>query len=228
MCWRPRLERKYGRLIYPEGLSVLELKEKKKDFFRDFVDFVKNGNAKDEEVEFVEDCFDDMERPRFGYRVKLMLKEKEPCDYNFENPDQSTCILPSNTENKGRRRIGTGRLISDAQSRQTGEEFSSAAPTDCRINFICDSIPTTAATVPTLTTTAQSPNINTEISTQATPQTTQPITEPAIRIAQINPQTASQITTEIPNQPAQPSPLTANGIVETSLPTQQTTQPICQ
>ena len=227
VCWRPRLERRYGRLIYPEGLSVLALKEKKKDFIKDFIEFVENGNAEDEAVEYVEDCFDDMERPKFGYRVKLMLKEKEPCDYDFKNPDQSTCILPSNTNVK---RIGTGTLKSYAQSRQTGEEFSSAAPTDCRINFICDSIPTTAATAPTLTTTAQTPNTNTEISTQATPQTTQPTPVPAIRIADADSQTNSQLTTETPTQAApstsQPSQVTAKGIAEISaqlmsLPTQQ-------
>ena len=70
LCWRPRLERRYGRLIYPEGLSVLALKEKKKDFLKDFVEFVKNGNAEDEEVDYIEDCFDDRDRPKFSYRVE--------------------------------------------------------------------------------------------------------------------------------------------------------------
>ena len=90
VCMQPRLQRQYGRLIYPEGISVKALKAKKKDFIKDFVDYVKNGDVKDEEVEYVEDCFEDMDRPKFGYKVQLMLKEQEPCQINFNNPEQST------------------------------------------------------------------------------------------------------------------------------------------
>ena len=137
VCKVPRLERRYGRLIYPDGLSVKGFKEKKKDFLKDFVDYVKNGNAEDEEVEFIEDCFDDMDRPKFGYRVKIMLKEKEPCQINFENPEQSTCNLTSNADNEGLNRVDTGYYdrYYYAQSRQTGEGFRSAAPPDCRIEL---------------------------------------------------------------------------------------------
>ena len=48
------------------------------------MNFVKYGDKEDTEVQYVEDCFDDMERPRFGWNVKLTLRENEPCD--FENP----------------------------------------------------------------------------------------------------------------------------------------------
>ena len=131
ICLEPRLERRYGRLIYPEGISVKALKDKKKDFIKDFVDFVKNGNAEDVEVEYIEDCFSDMERPKFGYMVKIMLKEDEPCEINFENPEQSTCKL-SNPDSEGLDGSDTGDLEYFAQSRQTGEGSRSAAPPDCR------------------------------------------------------------------------------------------------
>ena len=130
----PRLERRYGRLIYPDGLSVNGFKDTKKDFLKDFVDYIKNGNAEDEEVEYIEDCFDDMDRPKFGYRVKIMLKEKEPCQINFENPEQSTCNLASNPDSEGLDGSDTEDLEYFAQSRQTGEGFRSAAPPDCRTN----------------------------------------------------------------------------------------------
>ena len=57
------------------------------------MEYIQNGNAEDEAVEYTEDCFDDMERPNFGYRVKIMTKEDEPCTVDFENPDQTTCQL---------------------------------------------------------------------------------------------------------------------------------------
>ena len=64
VCLEPRLRRRYGHLVYPEGLTVTALKEKKNNFLKDFVEYVENGNAEDEEVEYIEDCFDDLERPR--------------------------------------------------------------------------------------------------------------------------------------------------------------------
>ena len=141
VCIEPRLKRRYGHLIYPEGLSVKALKEKKVDFIQDFIDYVNNGNVADEEVQYVEDCFSDMERPRFGYSVKLMLKENEPCTIDFENPDLRTCNQPANTDNEGVNRVYTGYFNDYAQSRQTGEGFRSAAPPDCRIEF-CGTTPT--------------------------------------------------------------------------------------
>ena len=93
---------------------------------RSFIEFVKNGNAEDEEVEYAEDCFDDVERPKFGYSLKITLKDAEPCEFNLENPELSTCGLNrTNSENSN----------NSAQSRQTGQEFRSGAPPDCRIEF---------------------------------------------------------------------------------------------
>ena len=126
VCMEPRLRRRYGKFVYPEGLTFKELKKKKKDWIKDFIEFVKNGNAEDEEVEYAEDCFDDVERPKFGYSLKITLKEAEPCEFNLENPELSTCGLNrTNSENSN----------NSAQSRQTGQEFRSGAPPDCRIEF---------------------------------------------------------------------------------------------
>lgn len=79
VCAEPRLKRRYGHLIYPEGFKVTTLKEKKINFLKDLV---KSGDAEDEKVEYIEDCFEDMDRPKFGYMVKIMLKENEPCVFN--------------------------------------------------------------------------------------------------------------------------------------------------
>ena len=129
VCLKPRLKRRYGLLIYPEGLTVKAIIEKKRNFFHD----IKFGDAEDDHVEFIEDCFEDMERPKFGWRVKVTLMEEEPCIFNTENPELSTCRINS-TRTSG----SSNNLIMDnAQRRQTLEEFRSAAPTDCRIRYIC-------------------------------------------------------------------------------------------
>merc|ERR1719266_1573551 len=168
VCMRPRLRRRYGRLVYPEGLTVRALKEKKNEF----LDFVKHGDADDEEVAYIEDCFSDMERPKFGYRMKVTLMENEPCNIDFENPDQSTCIVPSNSVDVGPNGLDRRLSIYYAQSRQTGEEFRSGAPPDCRIEAVsCDSQPETNAAVRTPTQPTPQP-------TQPAPQPTQPVTQP--------------------------------------------------
>ena len=121
VCMSPRLKRRYGKVAYPEGLTVRVLKNQMESFF----DFIKNGNAETEDVQYNEDCFADMERPKFGWRVKVSLKEDEPCNLDLDNPELSTCILTS------------GNNGTVAQSRQTGEQFQSAAPPDCRYRYIC-------------------------------------------------------------------------------------------
>ena len=130
VCMGPRIKRRYGRLVYPDGLTVKSLVEKKQNFLHD----IKHGNAEDDRVEYIEDCFEDMERPKFGWRVKVTLMEDEPCEFDNERPELSTCRLNS-TRNSG---LSLSDLNSDtAQRRQTLEEFRSAAPTDCRIRYIC-------------------------------------------------------------------------------------------
>ena len=134
VCWKPRLQRRYGRLVYPNGLTVKSVIDKKQNFF----EFVKSGDPEDEHVVYIEDCFEDMERPKFGWRMRVTLIEEEPCNLNVENPELSTCKLSSNPENDN---LGAG-LDGDesyyAQSRQTGEGFRSTAPIDCRYRYVCD------------------------------------------------------------------------------------------
>ena len=125
-CLRPRLRRRYGQLVYPEGLTVKSLITKKQNFFHD----INNGNPDDDKVEYIEDCFEDMDRPKFGWSVKITLMEEEPCDLNAEVPELSTCKINST-------RILDSPIFRSAQRRQTLEEFRSAAPTDCRIRYIC-------------------------------------------------------------------------------------------
>ena len=126
ICLKPRLKRRYGRLVYPEGLTIKALVEQKKDFFQN----LESGDPDDDHVEFIEDCFEDMERPKFGWSVKVTLTENEPCDFNPENPELNTCTLLSNNTNKTN--------SDSAQRRQTLEQFRSSAPPDCRIRFVCD------------------------------------------------------------------------------------------
>ena len=134
ICLRPSLQRRYGKLVYPEGLTVKAIKNQKEEFF----DFINFGAAEDEEVEYIEDCFDDMERPGFGWRVKVMLMEDEPCTIDPKNLEMSTCKLSSASESDLLEALDTDDLNHHyAQSRQTGEEFRSAAPPDCRYRYIC-------------------------------------------------------------------------------------------
>lgn len=134
VCIQPRLKRRYGLLVYPEGLTIKAIKEKKKNV----ENFIKYGNAEDVHVEYIEDCFDDMERPKFGWRVKVTLMENEPCDISFENPDQTTCRLNSNLNDEA------DDSNYYAQSRQTGEGFRSAATPDCRVEYVCETPPNQA------------------------------------------------------------------------------------
>ena len=65
--------------------------------------------------------------------MKITLKENEPCQLDFQNPENTTCILPSNSENDDLNEPSALNSYYYAQSRQTDEEFRSAAPPDCRI-----------------------------------------------------------------------------------------------
>ena len=130
LCLKPRLKRRYGRLVYPEGLTIKALVEQKKNFFQD----INSGSPDDDHVEFVEDCFKDMERPKFGWRVKVTLMQNEPCDSNLENPELNTCTSTSSHINETESSLNTN----NAQRRQTLEQFRSSARPDCRIRFVCD------------------------------------------------------------------------------------------
>ena len=130
VCLEPRLKRRYGLLVYPEGLTIKAIKDKKKNI----ENFIKDGDVEDAHVEYIEDCFADMERPRFGWRAKITLMENEPCEIDAENPERSTCKINSISNNEDDTYLY-------AQSRQTGENFRSAAPPDCRIEYVCNTPP---------------------------------------------------------------------------------------
>merc|ERR1712083_690918 len=58
-CAESRLRRQYGKVAYPKGFTNVQRKR--------FEDFIRYGNVKDVEVKYVEDCFEELERPKFGW-----------------------------------------------------------------------------------------------------------------------------------------------------------------
>ena len=74
------------------------------------------------EVDSLDDCFDDVSEPLFGFRTQLMLTENEPCDINVD------CQVGNSTQ--------TSNDNNDSSKffrRQTGEEFSSDGAPSCRV-----------------------------------------------------------------------------------------------
>ena len=53
----------------------------------------------------IEDCFEDIERPKFGFMVKVMIKENEPCVLENPNPNQSICVFQSNLDSIGKENL---------------------------------------------------------------------------------------------------------------------------
>ena len=204
VCLKPRLERRYGRLVYPEGLTVKALVEKKQNFFED----LKAGSPEDDHVEFIEDCFNDMERPKFGWSVKVTLTENEPCDLNPDNPELNTCFSTSNQNNDTVNPFS----INNAQRRQTLEQFRSAAPPDCRIIYICDANNQVEAT-------DLRNNDNTSI----------PTTSPTISSASptLSPTPSPSLSPSPPPSPSPPSTLSPKSSTTPS-PTLSTTQTTTQ
>ena len=75
---------------------------------------------------------------RFGYVVKVTLKENEPCQLDFENPDQTTCIRSSNSESEDLNKPSAQNSNYYAQSQQIADDFRFAAPPDCRVQLCRD------------------------------------------------------------------------------------------
>ena len=208
ICLRPRLQRRYGKLVYPEGLTVKAIKNQKEEFF----DFINFGNAEDEEVEYIEDCFNDMERPGFGWRVKVMLMEDEPCSIDPKNLEMSTCKLSSASESDLLEALDTGNLNHHyAQSRQTGEEFRSAAPPDCRYRYICGG---TNPLAPVPVTPAQANSV-TENPVTANPVIANPENPAVVNTAQALQVIADPVTTNpfVLSNPSQIDPVPANPVL---------------
>jgi len=108
------------------GHTFTDLREQK--------DFIGQGNIKDVEVQYVQDCFEDLERPKFGWRVKVTLAEKETCDITLKDQNQVPCKVDS---------ISNGKFGSNyySQRRQSGDGLISATAPNCNVEYVCDSLP---------------------------------------------------------------------------------------
>ena len=124
----------------------------------------------------MDDCFEDMDEPMYGFRAKVMLTENSPCELgvtcmgvpedntetsidlagNYGGPNESessnyqgNSYLPQSTNYHDDSHIPESSTFSTAGSyksladgynenyieRQTGEDFSSDGPPDCRVIF---------------------------------------------------------------------------------------------
>jgi len=90
-----------------------------------------NNIRQKRKVDSLDDCFDDLEEPTYGFRAKVTLAENSPCILGSTcrgNPDFA-------------KRSSDDDIISDENfpsedvldERQTGEEFFSEGPPDCRV-----------------------------------------------------------------------------------------------
>ena len=107
-CLQTRLEHYARKLIKRRNKGKFSYKQQKHHFIK-------------REIDSMNDCFDFMEEPLYGFRVNVT----QEIECSQLGPD---CGMPSNS-------TVIDNLIDDqfAESRQTGEEFSSEAPPDCRI-----------------------------------------------------------------------------------------------
>ena len=214
ICLKPRLKRRYGRLVYPEGLTVKALVQQKKQF----LEVIKSGSPEDDHVEYVEDCFADMERPKFGWRVKVTVMQDEPCNLNPGNPELNTCTLPLKVNNE----TDSGLNINNAQRRQTGEQFRSAAPLDCRIRFVCDENNQVDANILNNNENPPSPTLSPTISTTLSPSTS---TIPSLRQSPTLSPTLSATFSPIPSLGQSPTfaPMPSPTLSPTTKPSPTTT-----
>ena len=77
------------------------------------------------------DCFDDVEEPLYGFRTRVTLAENSPCILGVTcrgTPDSEFGFDSDNDLNFDRASEDYYDL-----ERQTGEEFFSEAPPDCRV-----------------------------------------------------------------------------------------------
>ena len=90
----------------------------------------------------MDDCFDDLEEPTYGFRAKVTLVENSPCilgstcrgtptlDFIAKRSDSSSDDIT--VENLTPEDVlDTSEDVLD--ERQSGEEFFSEAPPDCRV-----------------------------------------------------------------------------------------------
>ena len=83
------------------------------------------------EVNSFDDCFNDVDEPRYGYACRVRLVENQPCVLGV------TCRgVPDDEDDDLVDLFDTAFEIlttTDSTGRQTGEGFSSAGPADCRV-----------------------------------------------------------------------------------------------
>jgi len=72
------------------------------------------------------DCFGDVEEPLYGFRTRVTLAENSPCTLGV------TCRGVPGLDASFDGENGLDRA-DEAVERQTGEEFFSEAPSDCRV-----------------------------------------------------------------------------------------------
>ena len=89
-------------------------------------------------VDSIADCFDDVEDPKFGWRVKVELKTDEPCDlttscFQINGNSSDNDNVDGSALYYKRRKRSYNNDLNYAASRQTGENFRSASPPDCRV-----------------------------------------------------------------------------------------------
>ncbi len=97
-----------------------------------------------DKIDSLDDCVDGVEEPLYGFRTRVTLVEDQPCTLgvtcrgqpeggdgfgsSFFGNFSSSPFLRRSSENAV---DFTDQLL----RRQTGEEFSSDAPPDCRVRF---------------------------------------------------------------------------------------------
>ena len=125
-CLTPRLARRFGNLNFPQ--SQLN------DFPGNSDEFGQEKQETEDEflVDDVTDCFDDVEEPRYGYRVQVMLNDEEPCEIG------STCLgVDGNISALEPNLTFYQQFFHRTLERQTNENFVSSAPPDCRLRNSC-------------------------------------------------------------------------------------------
>ena len=104
----------------------------------DFSNYDDYNFRRKREIDSLDDCFDDLEEPTYGFRAKVTLVENSPCVLG------STCRgSPTSNSFSARSDEGSWNDVTDDDvdyystddviERQTGEEFFSEAPPDCRV-----------------------------------------------------------------------------------------------
>ena len=90
-----------------------------------------NNIQQKRKVDSLDDCFDDLEEPTYGFRAKVTLAENSPCILGSTcrgNPDFAKRSFEDDI--KTDENFPSEDVLDE---RQTGEEFFSEGPPDCRV-----------------------------------------------------------------------------------------------